>query len=550
MTGPMPQEDPILEKARQLRQAGASIQEVEQYLNAKGYRPPTAEPGRPSVPSVRPDVSRALSRNRPDVSGDFEVIGGALAANAANLAQGIPGMEAAEAGISSLVNRQPYQKTLQQIREATGGIPAPLRVGERIAGALPLAASLPMSNALQAAGSGAGLGAADVLGSADPLSDYSIGERSRDALIAGGLGGVLGGAMYGAGKLAQKGRELYRTTKAVKEAPTLGARAVATTKNLTKTDAENFGKVAQEAEATPTTPGVQDVLQRPKVAKYASQSSGNDTQKAIDAYQLMSAERTDIRNKANVSGWTKKLRARDHTLQQEQAAIKEALGSTSVKPPIMLDIAGETSVVPGKPFTTMEIPPERKMAAPGEMVPEAYSPPRTEYGKGRPRIEIETPAMQIQTAPAEEVPAPVPSFGPANQASADIRRMRAIGEKGANFAQKLMAGPSGKAELARKESPEAIEEWVKTLSPDEAKEALQSVLAIGKRGLGVRIPAQTGLVGGVRQAVQPGIKMNRLTPFIDQLKRQAGQRVANPLNLNAVMRGTSGLNAAIANPED
>jgi hypothetical protein len=66
------QGDPILDRAKQLRAAGASIDEVKGYLRSKGYDTGDEAPAAaPSRPAVRPESTGALARNRANPSGDF-----------------------------------------------------------------------------------------------------------------------------------------------------------------------------------------------------------------------------------------------------------------------------------------------------------------------------------------------------------------------------------------------------------------------------------------------------------------------------------------------
>lgn len=149
------------------------------------------------VPAVRPDATAALPERRDDPSGDFGATVPALAAHGANLAQGIPGAEAAEAGVRSVVRGQSYPEALSDIRGAVAKIPAPMRIAERVAGVAPLAGLLPGGVSTQ----GAILGGAGAALSADPEPFASrVGNTIKDTALGYGFGKLMGGA----GNLAQR----------------------------------------------------------------------------------------------------------------------------------------------------------------------------------------------------------------------------------------------------------------------------------------------------------------------------------------------------------
>lgn len=147
------------------------------------------------------DADLANVRSLPEAAGE------ALAATGANLARGIPGMEAVEAGARAWARTglsklgigqgESYTDALNDIRGATGKIPTALRVSEQIAGSIPTAAVLPGG---PVAG-GAAYGAANEILNASP---ESVGERLGRTAAGAGLGAAGGLVMKGAGALAQK----------------------------------------------------------------------------------------------------------------------------------------------------------------------------------------------------------------------------------------------------------------------------------------------------------------------------------------------------------
>lgn len=112
-------------------------------------------------------------------------IGDRLAANLANVSQGIPGAERLQAGVRSVVRRQPYQESLKDIRGSVDEIPAVAKYGERMAGGLLTTPFLPANPAL----AGAVLGGADAALDADEMSG---GRRAFNTVAGAGTGAVVG----------------------------------------------------------------------------------------------------------------------------------------------------------------------------------------------------------------------------------------------------------------------------------------------------------------------------------------------------------------------
>jgi len=181
-------------------------------------------------------------------------IGETIATHAANIAQGIPGMEAAEASVRSLVRRQPYREALSDIRAATGQIPTAVRVGERVGGAIPLTALLPSNPAI----AGALLGGADQALDADPMS---AGARAgRTAL------GAAGGAVLGrtGEKLVTAGKALL--PKALGGTLTPEANILSRQAARAKSAKVLYDAAAQEGRQREATQAVQAFLQEPEIA--------------------------------------------------------------------------------------------------------------------------------------------------------------------------------------------------------------------------------------------------------------------------------------------
>lgn len=254
------EQDPILEKAKQLRAAGASIEEVKQYLQSKGY-----ETGAPEVPlrianpsrqlqRTRPDATTALQRERQNASGDFEATAPAVAANIASATQVIPGMEAIQAYASSKANDLPYREALETQRGETDAIPAPIKIAGQMAVGAPFMAApfIPKSPAL----TGALLGGTDQVLAADP--DRDLLDRAWRGAAGAAVGGSVGAALDA---VITKGRSVLAPSS---------SKVIQTLKGERKAATEPLYDAARNVGALPTSPmgtPVSAFLAKPEVAE-------------------------------------------------------------------------------------------------------------------------------------------------------------------------------------------------------------------------------------------------------------------------------------------
>lgn len=111
----------------------------------------------------------------------------ALAATGANIAQGIPGMERAQALIGTIGTGDSYDTSLKRLRSFTGALPNGLRQAEKIAGGVSLL-GIPGASALSAPVAGAIVGGADQALSADHMSGA---ERAARTAAGSGIGALL-----------------------------------------------------------------------------------------------------------------------------------------------------------------------------------------------------------------------------------------------------------------------------------------------------------------------------------------------------------------------
>lgn len=182
---PIPDEEDF--RAWKAKQAG-------DLLTERGILNPQVAP-RAQVPAAQPDATRALVRSRPNASGDLQAAtanpgvqarfaGTVAGSHALNTLQGIPGMEALEAGVGAMGDKT-YSQSLEGLRTRIKRDVGPAAGLEKMIGAAPLAA-ISSSPAVV----GAVLGGGSRVLQADP--NVGIGQRALEGTV-----GALGGAAVG-----------------------------------------------------------------------------------------------------------------------------------------------------------------------------------------------------------------------------------------------------------------------------------------------------------------------------------------------------------------
>jgi hypothetical protein len=191
----------------------------------------------------------------------------------ASFLKAVPGGEMAQAGARSLVRDQPYAEALQDVRGAVADAPAPVRVMNTMAGAIPSNAVMPGGPAMQGLLYGGSLNALQ----ADPetvdsqyrdfVNPTTMGERAFNA----GVGGVTD-AMIGKGMdvASTAGRALFNRGIVGETRALTDQRANATRPLFEQADIE--GAMAQGARGTQgiATPGIRQVLREPRIAEVQS----------------------------------------------------------------------------------------------------------------------------------------------------------------------------------------------------------------------------------------------------------------------------------------
>lgn len=257
-----------------LHSKGASDDEIESYLRDDEHlapvesAAPTPVAAPPAGPSVRPDASSALARNRPNPTGDLQAatanpgkqgryVSNVVASHLLNTLQGVPGMEAAEAGIGAAVTPMDYSQSLGALRNRIQRDVGPAASLEKIAGTAPLGL-IKASPAIL----GAGLGAADRLLQADP--DAGIGKRVGE----GAVGAVVGGTIGKLSDMATQGVRALATKNPAKQLVQLQADRAASAKQL-------YGAAIAEGNQNGATSAVRSFLAEPDIAPIVSEISAS-----------------------------------------------------------------------------------------------------------------------------------------------------------------------------------------------------------------------------------------------------------------------------------
>lgn len=184
--------------------AGYTDAEIDAYLASQAPAgeatasrpaiPPIERPAAESTaaPNVRTERQRRVQRMVRAQEREEAVRGAvaAIPAAVANVSRDIPGAEAAQAFVRSLVGRQPYGEALQDIRGATAALPASVRIPTRLAGGM-LATAVAPGRTL--ARQGAAYGAA--MGATEASPEVGVGKRLVRGAQQAALGAVTGKAV-------------------------------------------------------------------------------------------------------------------------------------------------------------------------------------------------------------------------------------------------------------------------------------------------------------------------------------------------------------------
>jgi len=426
-----------------------------------------------------------------------------------NTAQGIPGMEAVEAGAgalaSHLLGNTPlsYRQSLSTLREATGNIGGKTSIAEHMMGSLATLPFLPKNPAV----AGGLLGGADQALSADPITSASdVGGRAVATGVGAGIGALTGKLLDQA---VAAGRAKFGQSSAANVLKREASRATAASENYAKAIAEGQGKAP--------TPAILRVLNKPDIAVIADellqtrkfQGMDPHSPEVLDAiYKTLSDQAATAKrgldavtpNKANIG------RFRLSDIRSAQSELLNAMESagTVTKPPIMFNVPAEiTSTDPvytrGHEHAFGPVLEGTAGRARGNASQVAIDPsgratavsPRDVQGPMgpafqlradpermvRPGVEVASSGMRVQTAPAEttRLPAMMPSYRMAvDKYAGDSRLIDAV-KRGSDMVKRAGTDLQGSKNLT-KTSREAFAKWAATVSPEERQAAAEGIL--------------------------------------------------------------------------
>lgn len=480
-----------------------------------------------------------------------------IATHVGNIGSGIPGVEAAGAYLGSKVAGVPYQEALRRIREQQDQAIGPkAKIVERMVGAAPLAAVLPGSPAV----GGALLGGADQALSADPMSLTQRGVRTG---LGAGAGAVTG-------KLLDMGTTAVKSFFTKDPATNIIARQADRAQSA-KTLYDAARREGQQNEATST---IRAFLAEPEIASRVEALQGLDQFKntPADSPEMLDALYKSLSDEAKAID--KGLAAQDPTKpntgryrQQAIGTLKQrllnAMGAPGTKPPLKLEVAPETYSVepqvvnPGREPQTGHMMDGTAGRARGDQAQVSVGPngqatavsPRDVQGpagpafmlRGQPRkvipgVDIQTPGMTIETAPAEAQPPMMPSYRAAVEDFA--KRTRDIKAVGTGMTASQAASSPSRPTFEQitsnnPQTPQTFAEWAKTATPDEIAAARQGILGDIKNSLSQ--PGKT--FAPFRRASAKGAELLRSAPTEGQSITDLLQRL-----------GLTSLNSPFANP--
>lgn len=303
--------DDPLEYLAYLRDTGQTqlAQEYEQYLRETGQikagpATPANSPGmqrdrRIVAPASSTRVGREPSNGHETLSVKEAVLP-LITGLGATASQAIPGMEAVQAGVRSVVRRQPYSEALSDMRGATDQIPA----GVKLAVQTPamLAMGYGPWNPLKA---GAALGGASQALDADPMS---LSERAGRTVAGATVGGAAG---YAAGDVAAP---LARAWVPGRQSP--GKLVQGMKETMRRKSGANYGRA--DAEAVGATASAQAtvrrILGRPDIKPFAEMvrsrrqfATASDAQVLGEVYRQMSRQQRGLTQRITRDGFDAKL---------------------------------------------------------------------------------------------------------------------------------------------------------------------------------------------------------------------------------------------------
>lgn len=446
-----------------------------------------------------------------------------VAGGIAALDRRIPFAEAAQAGYRSLYRTvgsklglsdpESYDEALSNIRQGEASNPIASGINSA-AGATVAAAAMPgkvggtgiVSNVARRfttpTAQAAIFGAAEGMGQADQNVDLQ--GRAKAAAIGAGTGAVVG-------KVMDAGSNLVRA----KMTPNLATQSLDREAATKAADKINYGAADAEGQAVGgTTPALQTALEHPRVQELADKFRASDRgQGASDAevargtLKLLSRKQTALTQQmaAKEGGYDDDIFLQLENIKNAKKMLRTAAASPSMKPAITMDVpAGvhetDPTITPGRegldgppmpgPVSTYTTPPANKSLAQGiRDFPNRMDAPAMQGPGGpafrmpqvaeqvKPGIRVETPSMRIETAPAENVPAAMPSLPNADAQHAAMMGQERAMARGSQAVKTLMRPTQGAEKGLRTKTTESfLRKDVPAMNPAQADASLNGVL--------------------------------------------------------------------------
>lgn len=430
-------------------------------------------------------------------------VGEQLLGAAASLGRDIPGVEAAQTGLRSLVRGAgrvmpgpggvplpvlpDYKEQLAEIRAGELKAPKAARLLARGAGGILAAAAMPGASAVR---QGAALGAASGALAAEPKS---LGERTARTALGAGLGA-------GAGKVAEVGGTVLRALapRRLGGVKNLGEQALERADAIKAADealsGPSFVTAKAEAQAVGTTPAIRRVLDSETVKPYA------DKLRATEGYgELSDAELL--------------LEVRKLMSQVTGKAVRRAEGS----PDFLADVELQRRAA-GRAHERILKAAEAPIGRTRDAKSFAEVLDAWKSGRGPSPLTAEGPRTAI---PVEDAGPAIPSLRPAVRQHAKLKGEEEAFQRGADMAQKIAKGTDVAGRKLVKQSAPTFRREIAAMTPEEAKAALEGVLGRVKE-----IPEfgsnPLTLFNVVPSAARLTLGGSRLAPYVRALDKQAG----------------------------
>jgi hypothetical protein len=263
-------------------------------------------------------------------------------------------------------------------------------------------------------------------------------------------------------------------------------------------------------------------------------------------------------------------------IKAAQKILRNAIASPSEKPPLSVDVPAETRVVeptitPGResldgppmqaPLTTYTSNPKptlsqalRNFQGGADATRQGPGGPafrlRAQPDVVKPGATIETPAMRVQTAPAEAVPASMESYPDAIGDMARMKGERKAFDNASDQTRRILNKTSVRGKKLSEQGGPAFLNQIQQLPPNEAEAA--TIGALGRtKEMTTPHPVQShSTVFGtiMDRTVRPLSQINTMRPYIRALDQQAGRRVS-PIELKAALERAALVNAGLAPPD-